>query len=159
VGNLTLRKYQANLIKVNYSELLTGSQWALTGVKSRSSSASVAEVAASIKSSQRLPWTQAAVGGSAENAFRPSILIRLANSFDFVLSCFDLRAFCVMDDFLGLDTLSLRWIGGRVDERPGGEWPKIDGSSSRGREVWNEGRGSCFRWSRKGGSSIEDLIR
>ena len=49
---------------------------ALTGVMSRSESASVAEVAASIRSSHLLPMTAAAAapGGSAENAFLPSTL-------------------------------------------------------------------------------------
>lgn len=48
----------------------------LTGVRSRSESASVAEVAASIKSSHLLPIAAAAAapGGSAENAFLPSML-------------------------------------------------------------------------------------
>ena len=52
-------------------------QWEdLTGVISRSESASVAEVAASIRSSHRLPIAAAAAapGGSAENAFLPSML-------------------------------------------------------------------------------------
>jgi len=48
-----------------------------TGVKSRSESASVADVAASIKSSHLLPIAAAAAapGGSAEKAFLPSMLI------------------------------------------------------------------------------------
>ena len=48
----------------------------LTGVISRSESASVAEVAASIRSSHLLPIAAAAAapGGSAENAFLPSML-------------------------------------------------------------------------------------
>lgn len=48
----------------------------LTGVRSRSESASVAEVAASIRSSHLLPIAAAtaAPGGSAENAFLPSML-------------------------------------------------------------------------------------
>ena len=48
----------------------------LTGVRSRSESASVAEVAASIRSSHLLPIAAAAAapGGSAENAFLPSML-------------------------------------------------------------------------------------
>ena len=48
----------------------------LTGVKSRSESASVADVAASIRSSHLLPIAAAAAppGGSAEKAFLPSIL-------------------------------------------------------------------------------------
>lgn len=49
--------------------------WKRTGVRSRSESASLAEVAASIRSSQRLPITVAALWGSAEKALRPSILI------------------------------------------------------------------------------------
>lgn len=49
-----------------------------TGVRSRSESASLAEVAASMRSSQRLPMTVAALWGSAEKAFRPSMLILLA---------------------------------------------------------------------------------
>lgn len=49
-----------------------------TGVRSRSESASLAEVAASMRSSHRLPMTVAALCGSAEKAFRPSMLIRRA---------------------------------------------------------------------------------
>ena len=71
-----------------------------TGVRSRSESASFADVAASIRSSHRLPMAN--TGGSAENAFLPSTLSLLANSFDFVLSCFGFRAFWVTDDLRGL---------------------------------------------------------
>lgn len=74
----------------------------LTGVKSRSESASLADVAASIRSSQREPVAEATFGGSAEKALRPSRLILLEYSFDFVLSCFGLRAFWVTDGFRGL---------------------------------------------------------
>lgn len=79
-----------------------------TGVRSRSSSASVADVAASMRSSHRLPSAEAALCGSAEKAFRPSMLILLACSLDLVLSCWGFRAFCVMDDFRGRAGLSLR---------------------------------------------------
>lgn len=76
----------------------------LTGVKSRSESASVAEVAASIKSSHLLPIAAAAAapGGSAENAFLPSMLNLLEKSFDFVFSCLGFRLFWVIEDFRGL---------------------------------------------------------
>ena len=78
-----------------------------TGVRSRSESTSVADVAASRRSSHRLPLAAAALpGGSAENAFLPSILSLLTCSFDFVLSCFGLRLFCVMDDLRGRAGLS-----------------------------------------------------
>lgn len=50
----------------------------LTGVRSRSESASLAEVAASMRSSQREPVEEATFGGSAEKALRPSILNFLA---------------------------------------------------------------------------------
>ncbi len=105
----------------------------LTGVKSRSSSASVADVAASIKSSQRFPWTQAAVGGSADIALRPSMLNLRENSFDFVRSCFAFRAFWPTDDFRGLCSFPLRCIGGNDEYRPGGECASIEGNSSLGR--------------------------
>lgn len=130
----------------------------LTGVKSRSSSTSVADVAASIKSSHLFPCTQAAVCGSADSAFRSFRLPRRPNSLDLVRSCFGFRALCVMDDLRGRCTL-LRCNGGKVDERPGGEWPRIDGSSSRGRADWNGGRGSCLKWSRNGGSSMDERMR
>lgn len=45
-----------------------------------------------------------------------------------------------------------------MDERPGGEWLRIDGSSSRGRGAENGGKDSCLKWSRKDGSSIEERI-
>ena len=98
-----------------------------TGVRSRSESASLAEVAASRRSSHLLPWA------SAESGLLFSMLNLLAKSLDFVFSCFAFRLFCDMEDFLGLAGLSFLWIGGRVDERPGGERAKIDGSSSLGR--------------------------
>lgn len=103
-----------------------------TGVRSRSSSASVADVAASMRSSHRLPSADAALCGSAEKAFLPSMLILLACSLDLVLSCLGFRAFCVIDDFRGRAGLSLRWMGGNVDDRSGGDRAMIEGSSSRG---------------------------
>ena len=112
----------------------------LTGVRSRSESASVAEVAASIRSTHLLPIAAAAaaLGGSAENAFLPSMLNLLVYSFDFVLSCLGLRLFWVIEDFRGLLDFSFLCIesflcsGGRVEERPGGELAIIDGSNSLG---------------------------
>ena len=50
----------------------------LTGVRSRSESASFAEAAASTRSSHLEPVEDVALGGSAEKAFLPSILILLA---------------------------------------------------------------------------------
>jgi hypothetical protein len=91
-------------------------------VRSRSESASLAEVAASMRSSQRLYW----LAGSAEEALPR--LSRLEYSFDFVLSCFGLRAW-VRDDFRGRDL----GTGGRVVDLPGGDLAIIDGNSSRGR--------------------------
>ena len=78
----------------------------------------------------------AAPGGSAENAFLPSILSLLDWSFDFDLSCFGLRLFCVMEDLRGLAGLSrlmdsFLCRGGKVEERPGGECASMEGSSSR----------------------------
>lgn len=35
----------------------------------------------------------------------------------------------------------------------------MDGSSSLGREDWNDGMESGLKWSRSGGSSIEERIR
>jgi len=117
-----------------------------TGVRSRSESASVADVAASIRSSHLLPMaaTAAAPGGSAENAFLPSMLNRLW-SFDFILSCFGFRLFCVIEDFRGLAGLSFLidsflCNGGKVEERTdGGECASIEGKSSLGLGEWNGG--------------------
>lgn len=95
----------------------------------------MAEAAASIRSSHRFPYTLVPeLGGSTENAFL-SWLIRLWSSLDLVLSCFGLRAFCVMELFRGRYLVG-RGTGGRVDERPGGERAREDGSSSRGVEVF-----------------------
>lgn len=118
-----------------------------TGVRSLSESASVADVAASIRSSHLLPFAAAtaAPGGSAEKAFLPSILILRVWSFDFVLSCFGFLAFCVIEDFRGRACLSLLidsflCKGGRVEERTDvGECGSIDGRSSRGLGEWNCG--------------------
>lgn len=74
----------------------------------RSSSASVADVAASIKSSHRLPCAHAAVCGSAERALRSPRLGRRPNSFDLGRSCFGFRADCEMDDLRGRENLSRR---------------------------------------------------
>jgi hypothetical protein len=103
-----------------------------TGVRSRSESASLADVAASIRSSHLLFMADAISCGSAEHAFLPSILGLLANSLDLVRSCFGHRLFCVMEDFLGLPVFSRRCMGGKVEERPGGDLDSIEGSSSRG---------------------------
>ena len=119
----------------------------LTGVISRSESASVADVAASIRSSHLLPIAAAAAapGGSAENAFLPSILNLAENSFDFVFSCLGLRLFWVIEDFRGLLPFSFLCIesflcsGGKVVERPGGECAIIEGSNSLGLGEWNGG--------------------
>ena len=129
-----------------------------TGVRSRSSSASVADVAASMRSSHRFPSAEAALCGSAEKAFLPSILILLACSLDLVLSCLGFRAFCVIDDLRGRAGLSLRWMGGNVDDLSGGDLAIIEGSSSRGLEGWNGCRICWLRWFRMDGSSIEDRI-
>jgi len=59
------------------------------------------------------------------------MLILLACSLDLVLSCLGFRAFCVIEDFLGRAGLSLRWMGGNVDDRSGGDRAMIEGSSSR----------------------------
>lgn len=113
----------------------------LTGVKSRSESASLADVAASIKSSHRLPMAEA---GSAENAFLPSILNLRAYSFDIPLSCFGRRLVFVIEDFRGLVGLSRFCMGGRVDDLPGGERDIIDGRSSLGLGEWKCGSCSWF---------------
>lgn len=117
-----------------------------TGVRSRSESTSVADVAASIKSSHLLPLAAAATapGGSAEKAFRPSMLSLLECSFDLVFSCFGFLLFCVIEDLRGLAGLSLfkdsfLCMGGRVDERSGGECANIEGRSSRGLGEWKGG--------------------
>lgn len=114
----------------------------LTGVRSRSESASFADVAASMRSTHLLPMADAGPCGSAENAFLPSILNRRAYSLDLVLSCFGFRLFWVMEDFRGLAGLSLLCTGGKVEERSGGDLDKIDGSSSRGLGDWKGGIGS-----------------
>jgi hypothetical protein len=101
----------------------------LTGVRSRLSS-SVAEAAASIRSSHRLPNSAAAVCGSAEYAFR-SWLIRRLFSFDLVRSCFGLRAFWPTEDLRGRFGFMDRGAGGRVEERPGGDLAIDEGSNSR----------------------------
>lgn len=138
----------------------------LTGVISRSESASVADVAASIRSSHLLPIAAAAAapGGSAENAFLPSILNLPENSFDLVFSCLGLRLFWVIEDFRGLLPFSFLCIdsflcsGGKVVERPGGECAIIEGSNSRGLGEWNGGIDCLLRWFWMGGSSIEGRI-
>ena len=71
--------------------------------------------------------------GSAEKAFLPSTLSRLAYSFDFGRSCLGLRPLWVIEVFRGLAGLSFLFIGGRVDDLPGGECAIIEGRSSRGR--------------------------
>ena len=100
----------------------------------------MADVAASIRSSHRLPIAEA---GSAEKAFRPSMLNLLAYSLDIPLSCLGRRElFFVMDDLRGLVGLSRFCIGGRVEERPGGERDMIEGRSSLGLGEWNGGMAS-----------------
>ena len=133
---------------------------------SRSESASVAEVAASIRSSHLLPIAAAAAapGGSAENAFLPSMLSLLEKSFDLVLSCLGFRLVWVIEDFRGLLAFSFLCVesflcnGGKVEERPGGEWAIIEGSNSLGLGEWNGGMGCWLRWFLIGGSSIEGRI-
>lgn len=93
-------------------------------------SSSVAEAAASIKSSHLLPNRAAATWGSAEKAFR-SWLILLECSLDFVRSCLGLRAFCPTEDFRGRFGFMERGAGGSVEERPGGDRAREEGSSSR----------------------------
>lgn len=111
----------------------------------RSSSTSVADVAASIRSSHRLPCAHAAVCGSAESALRsPRLGRRLFNSRDLIRSCFGLRA-PEMEDLRGRGSLSLRWIGGRVEERPGGEWLRMDGSRPRERGGDSGRKDSCLK--------------
>lgn len=127
----------------------------VTGVRSRSESASLAEVAASMRSSHRFPIADA---GSAESAFRPSILSLRACSLDMPLPCFGRRSFLVMEDLRGLAGLSLLWMGGSVDDRPGGERDIIDGRSSRGLGEWNGGMGSWLMWLWIGGSSTEECM-
>lgn len=99
------------------------------GVRSRSESASLADVAASMRSSHRLPITDA---GSADTAFRPSMLSRRAWSLDMLRPCFGLRSFLVMEDLRGRAGLSRRCMGGRVEDLPGGERDSMDGRSSLG---------------------------
>ena len=124
-------------------------------MRSRSDSASFADVAASMRSSHLDPLERASIG-SAEDAFLPSMLSLLAYSFDFPRSCFDLCWFFVIDDFRGRLGLSRLCIGGRVDDLPvGGERDKIDGNSSRGLVGSNGGNGSLDIWSCKEGSSTD----
>ncbi len=104
-----------------------------TGVRSRSESASLADVAASIRSSHLLFIADAIPCGSADKAFLPSMLSLLAYSLDLVRSCFGFRLFCVIEDFLGLPVFSRRCVGGRVEERPGGDLDNMEGRSSRRR--------------------------
>lgn len=92
-----------------------------------------------MRSSHRLPMTVAALWGSAEKAFRPSMLILRAWSFAFVLSCLAFREFVVIEDFLGLAGLLVLCTGGSVEDRPGGERASMDGKSSRGLGDWNGG--------------------
>jgi len=114
---------------LNTGEEGRGKECGFTGVRSRSESASLAEVAASMRSSQRFPIADA---GSAESAFRPSILSLRACSLDMPLPCFGRRSLLVMEDLRGLAGLSRFWMGGSVDDRPGGERDIMDGRSSRG---------------------------
>ena len=116
-----------------------------TGVRSRSDSASFADVAASTRSSHLFPKAEAA-GGSAENAFLFSRLSLRPWSLDLVLSCFAFRACCVTLGFRGLAGFSRLCIGGSVEERSGGECVMIEGSSSRGLGDWNGGIELCWTW-------------
>ena len=120
----------------------------LAGVRSLSESASVADAAASTRSSHLLPINASlAPGGSAEKAFLPSRLIlleKLEKSLEVFFSCFGFLLFSVMEDFRGLAGLfllidSFLCSGGKVEERPGGECAIIDGSSSRGLGEWKGG--------------------
>ena len=79
-----------------------------TGVSSRLSS-SVAEAAASIRSSHRLPYP-VRDEGSADMAFR-SELARRWWSLDLVLSCLGFLEFWAIVDFLGLLGLTTRQGG------------------------------------------------
>ena len=128
-------------------------------MRSRSESASFADAAASTRSSHLDPMEDIALGGSAEKAFRPSLLTLLVWSLDFLLSCFGKRAVCESEGLVreGLRGLGL-WNGGSVVERPGGELAMMDGRSSLGRGDWNGGNLSCGKGLCKGGSSIEEFI-
>ena len=88
---LTLAEMVVPVIGLDELALNLSQQIKLTGVRSRLSS-SVAEAAASNKSSHRFP-------GSSDPAFRPPL--SLFSSFDRCLSCFGLRAFSARDDFRG----------------------------------------------------------
>jgi len=143
----------------------------LTGVLS-SSMSSVAEAAASIRSSQRLPNSP---GGSAERAFRScspglrksellSFCIRRSHSaaapapLDFLLPC----PRFVIDCFLGRFGPNGRCRGGSVEDLPGGEVESMEGSISLCLDKSCEEYGALvtsalFRCI--GGSSIEDLGR
>ena len=50
-----------------------------------------------------------AAGGSAENAFLPSMLSLRVWSFDLVRSCLGFRLFCVMEDLRGLLGFGFLW--------------------------------------------------
>ena len=65
-----------------------------------------------------------------------------AYSLDLPLSCFDLCWLFVIEDLRGLVALSRFCIGGKVDDRPGGDLDNMDGSSSRGLEGSNGGKAS-----------------
>jgi hypothetical protein len=84
----------------------------LTGVSSRLSS-SVADAAASMRSSQRFPYP-VKDDGSADMALR-SELGRRWWSRDLVLSCLGFLEFAAMDDFLGLLGLTTRPWGMAFD--------------------------------------------
>ncbi|GAT22481.1 hypothetical protein RIB2604_01505150 [Aspergillus luchuensis] len=61
-----------------------------------------------------------------------------------------------MDDLRGRGSLSRCWMGGRVEERPGGECVRMDGRSSRGRGDENGGsEASCLKCSLREGSSTD----
>ena len=124
----------------------------LTGVRS-SSISSVADAAASIKSSHRFPKL---ADGSADCAFlseKSSSRIRRNQSAAVPRDLCFLWPLLLIDCFLGRPVPVGRCSGGRVEERPGGELERMDGSRSRRlrpfRPEYGSLVGSCI-----GGSSI-----
>jgi hypothetical protein len=119
----------------------------LTGVlsSSRSPAMDAALSAASMRSSHLVPIS---ADGSADNALR-SLLPGLNRSSFWMCRSQSLapdpRDFCFLwwaslprfdtDGFLGRFCPSGLCSGGSVDERPGGELARIEGSMSRGREL------------------------
>lgn len=123
-----------------------------TGVRS-SSISSVADAAASIKSSHRFPKL---VDGSTDCAFlskKSSSRIRRNQSAAVPRDLCFLWPLLLIDCFRGRPVPTGRCSGGKVEERPGGELERIDGSRSRRlrplRPEYGSLVGSCI-----GGSSI-----